>query len=105
MRAGAGNPVLCHNDFYAPNFLVNGAQMSLIDWEYAAMGDYGNDFGNFVAQSNYYSVREALDLMPLYFGFEPSEAQCFSFACLHRDDWLVLVCLGNVQGAQRRSGR
>lgn len=92
MRAGAGNPVLCHNDFYAPNFLVTSDQMSLIDWEYAAMGDYGNDFGNFVAQSNYYSVREALDLMPLYFGFEPSEAQCFHLlACTAMIGWYWYV--------------
>ena len=55
LRAGAGEPVLCHNDFYGPNILVHGDEMSLIDWEYAAMGDYGCDFGNFVAQGSGYT--------------------------------------------------
>lgn len=77
LRAGAGKSVLCHNDFYAPNFLVCGDDMSLIDWEYAAMGDYGNDFGNFVSQSDYYSVDAAIEIMPLYFGRAPSVNERF----------------------------
>lgn len=76
-RAGAGKPVLCHNDFYAPNFLVCGEEMSLIDWEYSAMGDYGNDFGNFVAQSNCYTVDTAAHIMPLYLGRTPSAKERF----------------------------
>lgn len=77
LRAGAGKPVLCHNDFYAPNFLICGDEISLIDWEYAAMGDYGNDFGNFVSQSDYYSVDGAIEIMPLYFGRTPSAQERF----------------------------
>ena len=68
MRAGAGAPVLCHNDFYGPNLLVKGDDICLIDWEYAAMGDYGCDFGNFVAQGSGYTVEQALDALPGYFG-------------------------------------
>ena len=68
MKDGAGNPVLCHNDFYGPNFLVRGDEMRLIDWEYAAMGDPACDIGNFVAQGSGYSVEETLGILPLYFG-------------------------------------
>lgn len=48
LLADGGEPVLCHNDFFGLNFLVaeDGA-ISLIDWEYAGMGDYANDFGTF----------------------------------------------------------
>lgn len=68
MRAGAGKPVLCHNDFYGPNLLVCGDEICLIDWEYAAMGDYGCDFGNFVSQGSGYDVARALEILPFYFG-------------------------------------
>ena len=68
MRAGAGKLVLCHNDFYGPNLLVKGDEICLIDWEYAAMGDYGCDFGNFVAQGSGYDVDRALEVLPFYFG-------------------------------------
>ena len=92
LRAGAGKPVLCHNDFYAPNFLVCGDDMSLIDWEYAAMGDYGNDFGNFVSQSNYYSVDSAVQIMPLYLGRTPSSKERFHLiACVAMIGWYWYV--------------
>ena len=39
---------LCHNDFFMLNFLVDeNDKYYLIDWEYAGMGDYANDFGTF----------------------------------------------------------
>ena len=72
MRADDSAPVLCHNDFYGPNILVHGESMCVIDWEYAAMGDYGCDFGNFIAQGSGFSVERACDAMALYFGREPS---------------------------------
>ena len=73
MRSEAGDAVLCHNDFYGPNLLVKGEEMRLIDWEYAAMGDQACDIGNFVAQGSGYSVEEALNILPLYFGREPTD--------------------------------
>ncbi len=41
-----GAPVcLTHNDFFYLNFLIDGNDhLYLIDWEYAGMGDYANDF-------------------------------------------------------------
>lgn len=68
MAQGAGEPVLCHNDFYGPNLLVRDDAMRLIDWEYAAMGDPVCDLGNFVAQGSGYSVDEALAVLPPYYG-------------------------------------
>ena len=70
MREDASAPVLCHNDFYGPNILVHGSDMCVIDWEYAAMGDYGCDFGNFIAQGSGYTVERACDAMARYFGRE-----------------------------------
>ena len=75
MREDAGEPVLCHNDFYGPNFLVRGNEMRLIDWEYAAMGDPACDLGNFVAQGSGYSIEETLDILPLYFGRPATEQE------------------------------
>lgn len=72
MRADAGEPVLCHNDFYGPNLLVRGADMWLIDWEHSAMGDYACDIGNFVAQGSGYSVQETVDILDLYYGRPPT---------------------------------
>ncbi len=68
MQQDIGEPCLCHNDFYAPNFLVKGDDMWLIDWEYAAMGDWACDIGNFVAQGSGYSVEEATAALEHYFG-------------------------------------
>ena len=51
-HAESGEPVLCHNDFYAPNILIHGDDLDLIDWEYAAMSDYANEIGNFVSQGS-----------------------------------------------------
>ena len=68
MQVDVGEPVLCHNDFYGPNFLVRGDEMWLIDWEYAAMGDYACDIGNFVSQGSGYSVEETIDILDLYYG-------------------------------------
>ncbi|MCI8366277.1 MAG: NTP transferase domain-containing protein [Eggerthellaceae bacterium] len=73
MGAGAGKPVLCHNDFYAPNILVGHDDVCLIDWEYAAMGDYGCDLGNFIAQGSGYSLDQALEILPQYFGRTATE--------------------------------
>lgn len=75
MKAEVSEPVLCHNDFYGPNFLVRGDEMRLIDWEYAAMGDPACDIGNFVAQGSGYTVEQTLDLLPLYYGRKATETE------------------------------
>ena len=84
--------MLCHNDFYGPNLLVHDGRMSLIDWEYAAMGDYGCDFGNFVAQGSGYTVEEAIGAIPLYFGRMPTKDEEFHLlACTALVGWYWYV--------------
>lgn len=109
MRAGAGKPVLCHNDFYGPNLLVRGDDICLIDWEYAAMGDYGCDFGNFVAQGSGYDVDRALAVLPYYFGRTPTdEERLHCMACVAVVGWYWYVwalfkeCKGSPVGKWTR---
>ncbi|BDR55409.1 choline kinase [Bombiscardovia apis] len=48
VMADSAPQCLCHNDFFDLNFLIDDTgKYSLIDWEYAGMGDYANDFGTF----------------------------------------------------------
>lgn len=68
--ADGGEPVLCHNDFFGLNFLVaEDGEVSLIDWEYAGMGDYANDFGTF-AVCEQLSEKEMDRALFHYFGRE-----------------------------------
>lgn len=70
--ADGGEPVLCHNDFFGLNFLVSpDGSIDLIDWEYAGMSDYANDFGTFSVceQLTEEQMRRALTY---YFGREPT---------------------------------
>lgn len=109
MRAGAGEPVLCHNDFYGPNLLVRGDDICLIDWEYAAMGDYGCDLGNFIAQGSGYDVDQALAILPSYFGREPTdEERLHCMVCVAVVGWYWYVwalfkeCKGSPVGKWTR---
>lgn len=68
--ADGGEPVLCHNDFFGLNFLVaDDGEVSFIDWEYAGMGDYANDFGTF-AVCEQLSEKEMDRALFHYFGRE-----------------------------------
>lgn len=105
MRSLVKRPVLCHNDFYGPNFLVRGDEMRLIDWEYAAMGDPICDLGNFVAQGSGYSVEETLDILPLYYGREATAQEqwhALAAVCVVGWYWYVWAmykeALGNPVG-------
>lgn len=63
---------LCHNDFFYLNLLVDkDDRVSLIDWEYAGMSDYANDFGTFVVTCEL-SEAEALRALEHYFGRTPT---------------------------------
>ncbi len=75
IHAEADAPVLCHNDFFGLNFLVTeDGNISLIDWEYAGMGDYANDFGTFCVceQLSEERMHQALSC---YFGRKPTAAE------------------------------
>lgn len=68
-----GAPVcLCHNDFFELNFLVDEDDAYyLIDWEYAGMSDYANDFGTFCVCCQL-SEKEVDKALVAYFDREPT---------------------------------
>lgn len=63
---------LSHNDFFELNFLVDeGDAYHLIDWEYAGMSDYANDFGTFCVCCQL-DEKEAEFALAAYFDREPT---------------------------------
>lgn len=91
VRQDGVEKVLCHNDFYNPNFLVRDDVMYLVDWEYSAMSDYANDLGTFVCCSDY-TVAEAEEVFARYFDRKPSEAErrhCLAYVSISAYYWFV----------------
>lgn len=83
--------VLCHNDFYDPNFLVHNGQIDLIDWEYSGMSDYASDLGTFICCSDY-TYDQVLKVLGLYFGREPNPAElrhCVGYVAISAWYWFV----------------
>lgn len=71
----AGKPVLCYNDFFGLNFLIgDDGFINLIDWEYAGMSDYANDFGTF-SVCEQLSEDEMRLALTYYFGRTPTDAE------------------------------
>ena len=73
--ADAAPKCLCHNDFFYMNFLIDQSdKYYLIDWEYAGMSDYANDFGtcSVCCELTEDEVDAALDS---YFGRTPTTAE------------------------------
>ena len=64
-----GFPVcFCHNDYLPLNFLIGeDGSMSVIDWEFAGMGDPGNDTATFIICSQY-NEEQANAAIDAYFG-------------------------------------
>ena len=73
--ADAAPKCLCHNDFFFMNFLIDQSdKYYLIDWEYAGMSDYANDFGTccVTCELTEDEVDAALDS---YFGRKATEGE------------------------------
>lgn len=80
-----------HEAYYAPNFLVSGNDMYLIDWEYSARSDYASDLGTFVCCSDY-TYEEACRVFDEYFGRQttPEELRhCLAYVALASYYWFV----------------
>jgi thiamine kinase-like enzyme len=63
-------PLPCHDDLLAANFLHDGERIVIVDWEYAGMGDPFFDLGNFAVNNQLGDTQEEL-LLEAYFG-EPA---------------------------------
>lgn len=93
-------PCLCHDDFYAPNFLVGTDRMRLIDWEYAGLSDYASDLGTFICCSDY-TYEQAMDALEIYFGRVPSAAEtrhCVGYVALAAWYWFVWAIYQDMSG-------
>ena len=91
VRSDCVGPCLCHNDFYAPNFLVHGEKVTLIDWEYSAMSDYASDLGTFICCSDY-TLEEARRVVEVYFQRVPTASEmshCMAYTGLAAYYWFV----------------
>jgi len=60
-------PVPCHNDLLPSNFLLDGGRVTILDWEYAGMGDRYFDLGN-LSVNNAFTPDDDARLLDAYFG-------------------------------------
>src|SRR3954453_2184689 len=65
-------PVPCHNDLLAANFIRTRRGLRIVDWEYAGMGDRYFDLGNFAVNNELGGEDEAA-LLAAYFEAPASE--------------------------------
>lgn len=88
VRADDAPICLCHNDFFFMNFLIDADdKYYLIDWEYAGMSDYANDFGT-CAVCCQLSEEEALLALEAYFGRKPTHKEVrHNFAHIQLAGW------------------
>ncbi len=70
MTGAEHEPVPCHNDLLAANFLRGADGIRIVDWEYAGMGDRYFDLGNFAVNNELDGEQEA-ELLGAYFA-EPA---------------------------------
>jgi len=72
------DPKPCHNDLLASNFIDDGRNIWIVDWEYAGMGDIFFDLGNFAVNQ---ALNEAQCELLLRYYFE--EVRSADLAHLH----------------------
>jgi thiamine kinase-like enzyme len=71
------DPVPCHNDLLAANFLRAADGIRIVDWEYAGMGDRYFDLGNFAVNNELDDANEE-QLLEAYFGEVPGPGRLAS---------------------------
>lgn len=65
---------LCHNDIYAPNLLISGDDLYLIDWEYAGDSDIGFDLSKLFAAAD--APLDKIDeCLSVYFDRAPTDVE------------------------------
>jgi thiamine kinase-like enzyme len=75
------DPVPCHNDLLAANFLHDGDRLWIVDWEYAGMGNRYFDLGNF-SVNNELGAGEETTLLAAYFGDDPGPDRLAALALM-----------------------
>lgn len=70
-------PVPCHNDLLAANFIRSPRGVRIVDWEYAGMGDRYFDLGNFAVNNELDEGQEA-GLLAAYFEAPANERRLAS---------------------------
>ncbi len=71
LTGGEHEPVPCHNDLLAANFIRGEEQLWIVDWEYAGMGDRYFDLANFAVNNELGEAAE-LALLESYFAEPPT---------------------------------
>ena len=92
---------LCHNDFYAPNFLVQPDRTDLIDWEYSGMSDYASDLGVFICCCEDYTYNDALRVFETYFQRKPTAEElrhCIAYTSLVSYYWFLWALYKESRG-------
>jgi thiamine kinase-like enzyme len=74
LRHRPHEPVLCHNDLLAANFLRSPDGLRIVDWEYAGMGDRYFDLGNFAVNNELEPDQEEA-FLGAYFDAPPTAGQ------------------------------
>ena len=91
-------PVPCHDDLLTANFIRDGDEVWIVDWEYAGMGDRYFDLGN-LSVNNGFEEDDDVRLLEAYWG-EPCTPRRFAALRLMRAMSDVREALwGVVQGA------
>jgi len=60
MKRNPPEDVACHNDYLSENFLDDGNQIWIIDWEYGGRGDPYFDLGDFAVEHPFSQEQEEL---------------------------------------------
>lgn len=73
---------LCHNDLVAENFIDNGKQLFLIDWEYACWGNILFDLASLCVEQGFDQEKKK-EVLKLYFGDTWEQHECaFKLMCV-----------------------
>lgn len=79
--------VVCHNDAYAVNFLVNKDSLNIIDWEYSGNNDPAYDLGCIVVRDDI-TKEQAEHFIEVYLGRKPTfEEHRHFIACFALAGW------------------
>jgi thiamine kinase-like enzyme len=91
------DPVPCHNDLLSANFIRTQRGITVVDWEYAGMGDRYFDLGNFAVNNELDEAGEA-ELLAAYFEAPASESRLAALRLMRFMSDFREAMWGAVQG-------